>query len=295
MKSKFETILGWLAYIGLAVMGIAALAAVVVLILFGIVKFAEIISLRPADDLPPAEPAEGVAWIMPESGEAAVWLSNVCADEADTARLLEEYTEGEGPAPEWYRPDDKMAVEWTDHSGEVTKMVAEDHFPDAGKMVDEDINVPCSAPEGIDPGGIDWNICTNLVGWDGHRAEAWELDLLARVFYLEFWGTSLPCSEAGCDAILNLWASGKYGRTLFEALSYYDPQYGYTYRVYPRVWETKYDADGLAWCREFCTGRFIKGPEWSAVYFQLGGYHDTDWVPPLYEMDGVFFSGSSEG
>jgi hypothetical protein len=37
--------------------------------------------------------------------------------------------------------------------------------------------------------------------------------------------------------------------------------------------------------------RFLDGPEWSAVYFQLGGYHDTDWVPPLYEMDGVYFSG----
>ena len=26
-----------------------------------------------------------------------------------------------------------------------------------------------------------------------------------------------------------------------------------------------------------------------------GGYHDQDWVPPLYEMDRVFFSGASEG
>lgn len=243
-----------------------------------------IVNLRPVDDLSPAEPAEGVAWIMPESGKAAVWLSGVCADEADTARLLEEYTEGDSPVPEWWNPEEPMAAEWS-----------------AGE-----INVPCNAPQpdavdynahppiGIDPGGVDWNVCTTVWGWDGHGAEVWELDLLARVFYLEFWGTSLPCSEAGCDAILNLWASGKYGRTLFEALSYYDPEYGYTYRVYPHVWETDYDADGLAWCREFCEERFLNGPEWSAVYFQLGGYHDTDWVPPLYEMDGVYFSGASE-
>lgn len=278
MKGKIWTILDWLSYIGLVVMGIAALAAVVALILLGIVKFAEVISLRPADDLPPDEPTEGVAWIMPESCEAAVWLSPVCADRAETARMLEEYTEGDAPVPEWWNPEEPMAAEWIDSQVDGQS----DCQPDT---------VDYNAPEGIDPGGIDWNICTTVWGWDGHGAEAWELDLLARVFYLEFWGTSLPCSEAGCDAILNLWDTGKYGRSLFEALSYYDPQYGYTYRVYPRVWETTYDPDGLAWCKEFCTERFINGPEWSAVYFQLGGYHDTDWVPPLYEMDGVYFSG----
>lgn len=292
MKKDFKnTISQAAAY--LAVLAIVAL--IVTACVVEIIKLVQSVRLRPAEEPVPAEPAEGVAWIMPEAGEAAVWMAPACAEDVMAAYLLKEYTEGDGPAPEWYRPDEPMSAEWADHSGEGTKMVAEDHFPDTGKMVDEDINVTCSAPEGIDPGGIDWNICTDLVGWDGHRAEAWELDLFARVFYLEFWGTSLPCSEAGCDAILNLWASGKYGRTLFEALSYYDPKYGYTYRVYPHVWETDYDADGLEWCREFCTGRFINGPEWECVYFQLGGYHDTDWVPPLYEMDGVFFSGASEG
>lgn len=314
---------------GTILIGAAFLAFVAYLIALGLYSFAKGVKLIPAD-LPADTPSEGVAWIMPEAGEVPVWLSPVCAGEEETAVWLDHYTEGDGPAPEWWRPEEPMSAEWEEpnlagygsnpaHTVkndplEPRMTISADHFPDAAKMVDEDdvtdinvgdIYVPCNAqqsdsvdynaPEGIDPGGIDWNVCTDLVGWDGHRAEAWELDLLARVFYLEFWGTSLPCSEAGCDAILNLWASGKYGRSLFEALSYYDPQYGYTYRVYPRVWETKYDADGLAWCKEFCTGRFIKGPEWSAVYFQLGGYHDTDWVPPLYEMDGVFFSGESEG
>jgi hypothetical protein len=271
---------------GTILIGLAFIAFIAYLIALGIASFIKGVRLRPAD-LPAATPSEGVAWIMPESGEAAVWLSPVCADEAETARLLEEYTEGESPVPAWWNPGEPMAAEWSA----------------------EDINVPCNklainlqpdtvdynAPEGIDPGGIDWNICTELIGWDGHRAEAWELDLMARVFYLEFWGTSLPCSEAGCDAILNLWDTGKYGRTLFDALSYYDPKYGYTYRVYPKVWQTDYNPEGLAWCREFCEERFLNGPEWECVYFQLGGYHDTDWVPPLYEMDGVYFSGANEG
>ena len=184
--------------------------------------------------------------------------------EEESKPVIEVYTEGEGPAPEWYRPDEPMAAEW----------VAPEPHP----------------PVGIDPGGIDWNICTTVWGWDGHGAEVWELDLLARVFYLEFWGTSLPCSEAGCDAILNLWDTGRYGRTLFDALSYYDPDYGYTYRVYPKVWQTDYNPEGLAWCREFCEERFVNGPEWEAQYFQLGGYHDPDWVTPAYEIDGVYFS-----
>lgn len=250
------------------------------------------IGLRPASgeeaNLPAEDPGEGIGRVP----AVVRYLADSHADEAERAWLLDEYTEGDSPVPVWWNPDEEMAAEW---------------IADVTDINVGDINVPCNAqqsdsvdyiahpPIGIDPGGIDWNVCSTVWGWDGHGAELWELDLMARVFYLEFWGTSLPCSEAGCDAILNLWDSGKYGRTLFEALSYYDPKYGYTYEVYPWVWETKYDAEGLAWCREFCEERFINGPEWSAVYFQLGGYHDQDWVPALYEMDGVYFSGASEG
>ena len=267
MKRKIKEILELLSFTGTVIVGLAFLALVAWLIVLGGITLLQHIGLRPADDLPPSEPAEGVAWIMPESGKAAVWLSPVCADQAETAIWLDTYTEGDGPAPEWWNPDEEMVVEW----------VAPEPHP----------------PVGIDPGGVDWNVCSTVWGWNGHGAELWELDLLARVFYLEFWGTSLPCSEAGCDAILNLWDTGKYGQTLFDALSYYDSKYGYTYRVYPKVWQTNYNAEGLAWCKEFCTERFLNGPEWPAVYFQLGGYHDTDWVPPLYEMDGVYFSGNA--
>lgn len=237
------------------------------------------IGLRPAEgeeaNLPAEDPGEGIGRVP----AVVRYLDGFHAKEAERAWLLDEYTEGDSPVPEWWRPDEPMAAEWVD-----------------GNALQSD-SVDCNAhpPIGIDPGGVDWNVCSTVWGWNGHGAELWELDLMARVFYLEFWGTSLPCSEAGCDAILNLWDTGKYGRSLFDALSYYDPDYGYTYRVYPKVWETDYNADGLAWCKEFCTGRFINGPEWGAVYFQLGGYHDTEWVPPLYEMDGVFFSGAAYG
>ncbi len=251
------------------------------LILAGIVAagswgVSRIVKLRPAEGetLSAEAPAEGIG----RAPAVTRYLGAPEAMEIDTAEreILETYTEGEGPAPAWYRPDEPMSAEWRESYRQVVSKLddAEPH-----------------PPVGIDAGGIDWNLCSTVWGWDGHGAEVWELDLLARVFYLEFWGTSLPCSEAGCDAILNLWDTGRYGRTLFDALSYYDPDYGYTYRVYPKVWQTDYDAEGLAWCKEFCTGRFINGPEWGAVYFQLGGYHDTEWVPPLYEMDGVYFSG----
>lgn len=199
-----------------------------------------------------------------------------------TQPLLEVYTEGCGEEPpEWWRPDEEMAVVWEDHSGDINKMVeGNDAVP--------------HYPAGIDSGGVDWNICSSIVGWDGRMMEIWELDLWARVFYLEFYGASEECCAAGCDAMLNLWATGKYGRTLFDCLSYYDPDYGYTYEVYPWVWDTTYDPDGLEWCRSFCEERFFSGPEWGAAYFQLGGYHDPDWVTPAYEIDGVYFSTGKE-
>lgn len=227
------------------------------------------------DILPADSPSEGIGRVP----AVVRYLAESRADGAERAYLLDVYAEGESPVPEWWNPGEPMSAEWVD--GNALQSDSVDYNP--------------HPPIGIDPDGIDYNVCSTVWGWDGHGAESWELDLLARVFYLEFWGTSIPCSEAGCDAILNLWDTGRYGRSLFEALSYYDPDYGYTYRVYPRVWKTEYDADGLAWCREFCEERFINGPEWECVYFQLGGYHDTEWVPPLYEMDGVYFSGAAYG
>lgn len=216
------------------------------------------------------DPAEGVGRLCTEGVQR--YAAGEDAARAGTCLLV--YCETDPDLPEWWDPDGAEIV-----------------YQATCNVLASKSQVSCNTqPTHSD--ALDYNLNTTLWGWDGHGAEAWELDLLARVFYLEFWGTSIPCSEAGCDAILNLWASGEYGQTLFDALSYYDPQYGYTYRVYPRVWTTNYDPDGLAWCKAFCTGRFINGPEWSAVYFQLGGYHDTDWVPPLYEIDGVYFSGA---
>ena len=127
-------------------------------------------------------------------------------------------------------------------------------------------------------------------GWDGRYCELWEMDLFARIFYLEFWGASPECCEAGCDAMLNLWASGLYGRTLGESLSAVNDFGAYVYSVYPNVWTANYDPDGLAWCREFCESRFCEGPKWEAMYFQLYGFHDPSWAIPLYEIDGVYFS-----
>lgn len=141
----------------------------------------------------------------------------------------------------------------------------------------------------------DWNLNTSRVGWDGRLMEEWELDLFARIFYKEFWGASIPCCEAGCDAMLNLWTSGLYGATMGEVLSATNDNGYYMFSTYPTVWETVYDADGLAWCRDFCLWRFLSGPTWvDAMYFKLWGYHDTSWSIPLYEIDGVYFSMGKE-
>ena len=271
-------------------------AAVVILgglIGFAGYKAARAIELRPArgETLPADTPTMGIGRTV-DRETAGVYLGDCCREDPETVHWLETYTEWEGVVPEWYRPWESMAAEWEDDNARQS---------DSNPIQRTEVGlwpipeVPAPREASTDAGCPDWNLDSTVWGWDGHGAEAWELDLLARVFYLEFWGTSIPCSEAGCDAILNLWDTGKYGRSLFEALSYYDPEYGYTYRVYPKVWQTDYNAEGLAWCKEFCAERFMSGPEWGAVYFQLGGYHDTDWVPPLYEMDGVFFSGAAYG
>lgn len=190
---------------------------------------------------------------------------------------LRVYTEGvDNPMPEWWNPDEPMAVEW----------YVEDHFAETGNMVEAEPHPPA----GVDPGGIDYNLCTTLWGWDGHSMEAWEMDLFSMIFYREFWQPNLTLCEAGCDAILQLWDLN--GGAMFETLSHVNEDGSYAFSTYPGVWEAEYDPDGLAWCRAYCEERFYEGPSWPAQYFRKGQYHDWDeWSPiPAYEIDGIYFS-----
>lgn len=137
---------------------------------------------------------------------------------------------------------------------------------------------------------LDYNLNTTLWGWDGHGMEVWELSLFSMIFYREFWQPNLTLCEAGCDAMLRLWERD--GGTMFETLSRINEDGSYAFSTYPGVWETEYDPDGLAWCKEFCEKRFYEGPVWSAQYFRKGQYHDWgEWSPiPAYEIDGIYFS-----
>ena len=135
---------------------------------------------------------------------------------------------------------------------------------------------------------LDYNLNSTLWGWDGHGMEVWEMELFSRIVYLEFWGTSDACVDAGIDSMLLLWDRGEYGRTMGELLSaQYAPGY-YVYSPYAYVWNWTYDAEVLADIRALCEERFANGPEWCAPYFRLWYYHD--WATPAYEIDGVFFS-----
>ena len=233
-----------------------------IVIAFGCLAwFLSLIQLR-TDSLPSDTPAEGVGRDTAQTADAGLWLSPVCAGEIETA--LPVYTEGGGPVPEWYQPDEPMAAEG---------VAAEPH-----------------SPVGIDAGGIDWNICSTLWGWDGHGMELWEMELFAKIFYLEFWQPNMMLCEAGCDAMLGLWELD--GGTMFETLSHVNEDGSYTFSTYPGVWEAEYDPDGLAWCMEFCEERFQDGPSWPAQYFRKGHYHDWgEWSPiPAYEIDGIYFS-----
>lgn len=266
------------------------LVILIVLALYGLIRgtvdavrwVRKTITLRPAEEVQAdiILPSFGVgredstAVIVPQYG------CEVAASEVGT--MLRVWSEDDVPLPDWWDPDSAELV-WEDHSGEVNIMVDDDHFTESGNMV-------AHPPEGIDPGGVDWNLCTTIWGWDGHGAEAWELDLFAKIFYREFWQPNLTLCEAGCDAMLGLW--DLYGGTLFETLSHVNEDGSYTFSTYPGVWEIEYDPDGLAWCKAFCEERFYEGPVWPAQYFRKGHYHDWgEWSPiPAYEIDGIYFS-----
>ena len=130
-------------------------------------------------------------------------------------------------------------------------------------------------------------------GWDGRYCDLWEMELFAKVMYLEFWGTSPECCEAGCDAMLRLLESGEYGNTLSGLMSAEYAPGKYVYSVYPDVWTTDYDEEGLNEMRALCKERFSVGPVWIAPYFRKDCYHD--WATPAYNLDNVFFSVASWG
>lgn len=271
MKRGIKKFLEVCCITGTILIGLAFIAFVTYLLALGLVSFAKGVKLRPAD-LPADTPSEGVAWVMPEAGEVPVWLSPVCAGEAETAVWLDTYTEGDGPAPEWWRPEEAMSAEWVDGNAQQFDTVDYIAHP----------------PIGIDPGGVDWNIETEMVGWDGHRMAIWEMDLFSRIVFLEFGITSPECREAGIDAILRLWESGYYSSTMFGTLSAVAENGKPAFSTYPGVWEEEYDYEKLAQIREECEERFMNGPVWIAPFFRLNHYHD--WAVPCYEIDGVYFS-----
>jgi len=152
----------------------------------------------------------------------------------------------------------------------------------------ESAQVVYTAEPKQDLGAPDWNLNTTVWGWDGHGMEVWEFDLFVRIVYLEFWGTSKTCVEAGIDSMLLLWDMGEHGRTMGELLSAQYAPGCYVYSPYAYVWDWKYDVQGLADIRAMCEDRFQNGPTWCAPYFRLWYYHD--WATPAYEIDGVYFS-----
>lgn len=268
---------------------VAALAGIVAVIDYAVTH------LRPAADQAEEQTVE-------EEHTVVLAGAPVASADAVAEPMIRTYTEGESPVPEWWQPGEEMAVEWVASCQQVTEINSDNELASFSKFsasyqqvnplqsdtVDYNAQAIAHPPVGIAPGGIDWNIETELVGWDGHRMAVWEMDLFARIAYLEFWGCSAECIEAGVDSILNLWNLGEYGRTMGDLLSaQYSPGY-YVYSPYPYVWEWDYDYSGLAAIRKICEERFASGPVWVAPYFRLWFYHD--WAVPAYEIDGVYFS-----
>lgn len=262
-------------------------AALMVVLTVVVVRYAAT-HLRPAEDAP-----DMTCPVVSAAAPKTVDIQGFCAPAkaapdmtcpVGTVPVLETYTDGDAPVPEWWNPDEPMAAVWEDHSTEAGNMV------DGNALQSDTVDYIAHPPVGIDPGGVDWNIETEIVGWDGHRMAVWEMDLFSRILYKEFWGTSQECCEAGADSILRLWESGYFSDTMFGTLSAVTEGGAWVYSTYPSVWETVYDPQGLADMRQLCEERFVDGPSWAAEFFQLYSY--PDWAVPMYELDGVYFSTS---
>ena len=302
-------------------------AALMVVLTVAVVRYAAT-HLRPAE-----EATDMTCPVVSAAAPKTVDIQGFCAPAkaapdmtcpVSTVPVLETYTDGDAPVPEWWNPDEPMAAVWEEPkpgefgfmagdaesyrqvgesnneadsedsvdsfgaSGQVAeepqKVISTDHFAEAGNMGE------AHPPVGIAPGGVDWNIETEIVGWDGHRMAVWEMDLYSRILYKEFWGTSRECCEAGADSILRLWESGYFSDTMFGTLSAVTETGAWVYSTYPFVWETVYDPQGLADMRQLCEERFVDGPSWAAEFFQLYSY--PEWAVPMYELDGVYFSTS---
>lgn len=193
---------------------------------------------------------------------------------------LRVYTEGvDNPLPEWWNPDEPMAVEW----------YADDHFAEAGNMVEAEPH----PPELISTNGVDWNIETDIHGWEGHTMTGVELDLFSRIAYLEVWGSSDECCKAVVDAILVLWDEQYFGRTMFETLSAVTESGSYAFSTFPWVWTVDYDVEGLNEMRELCWERFMNGYEYTAPFFRTDYFHP--WAVDGYVIENVYFSYSPWG
>ena len=118
--------------------------------------------------------------------------------------------------------------------------------------------------------------------------EVWEMDAFSRIAYLEFWGTSRACCEAGVDAILQLWDSVYFAPTMYGTLSAEAENGVPVFSTWEAVWATDYDPAGLAEMRELCEERFYNGPEYEAEFFRTDYYHP--WAVPCYQIDNVYFS-----
>ena len=209
------------------------------------------------------DPREGVCKAS-EAAEAYLGGYKLAGEEKAALRV---WREDEADLPEWFDPDEEMAVEW----------------------IAEEANVPRR-----DIGCPDPELNVGMVGWDGRICEEWEMALFARIVFWEFYGTSEACCVAGADSILNLWASGYFGNTLGELLSARAENGALVYTTYAWAWDEVYDPEGLEWCRELCEERFIGGPtSGEQAFFQLYGY--PSWAQPCFVIDGVYFSAFKEG
>lgn len=142
------------------------------------------------------------------------------------------------------------------------------------------------SPAEIEPAEV---ICVPTLGW---CASEEELELVARIVWLEARGESETCQRCVAEVIFNRLKSGIWGHCLCDVIYAVDQNgnaefttAGHAYDV-----ETELDPGAL----ELVKGVFYNGcriPE-RIMYFHAGRYHDWDGAVDEFYIDNTYFSSS---
>jgi hypothetical protein len=218
-----------------------------------------------ANEWKSARPAQGVGRVP----EVVRYESAVVETAAQTAPAYDEYVEGEGDAPEWWKPEEPMAAEWEDSNARQSES---------------------NAIQRTDAGCPDWNVDSTLINANGAMAERWEIEEAIRLMMLEAGSEGEDDLREHCAVLCKqleyAQAVGGYddwGTTMYGVIH----SHGYL-ESYPRLWTE--DAVPTERVREVFMDVWNNG---YATDFRVQSYRTdyfAEWAIPAYQIGDTYYS-----